>query len=90
MLNDYVAWFDGACGPVNPRGTAPFGAIVKKDEEGRRADDRIAFLRGYRREGAKVSETQIEIGEVESFGILAEDTNGPFRGRGSAWQCECD
>jgi ribonuclease HI len=28
-LNDYLAWFDGACEPVNPGGTASFGAIVK-------------------------------------------------------------
>jgi ribonuclease HI len=32
-MNDYVAWFDGACGPVNPGGTATSGAIVK-DKEG--------------------------------------------------------
>jgi ribonuclease HI len=28
-MNDYLAWFDGACGPVNPGGTATSGAIVK-------------------------------------------------------------
>src|ERR1035437_7339709 len=33
VMNDYVAWFDGACEPVNPGGTATSGAIVK-DEEG--------------------------------------------------------
>src|ERR1035437_6247410 len=32
-MNDYVAWFDGACEPVNPGGTATSGAIVK-DKEG--------------------------------------------------------
>jgi len=32
-VNDYVAWFEGVCEPVNPGGTAPLGAIVK-DEEG--------------------------------------------------------
>jgi hypothetical protein len=26
---DYKAWFDGACEPVNPGGTATSGAIVK-------------------------------------------------------------
>jgi ribonuclease HI len=29
----YVAWFDGACEPFNPGGTASFGAIIK-DEAG--------------------------------------------------------
>ncbi len=28
-MNDYLAWFDGSCGPVNPGGTAASGAIVK-------------------------------------------------------------
>ena len=32
-MNDYVAWFDGACGPVNPGGKATSGAIIK-DKEG--------------------------------------------------------
>jgi ribonuclease HI len=32
-MNDFVAWFDGACGPVNPGGTAASGAIVK-DKDG--------------------------------------------------------
>ncbi len=27
--NEYLAWFDGACGPVNPGGTATFGVVVK-------------------------------------------------------------
>jgi len=30
--NDYVAWFDGACEPINPGGTATSGAIVKDNE----------------------------------------------------------
>ena len=25
--NEYNAWFDGACGPVNPGGTATFGIL---------------------------------------------------------------
>jgi ribonuclease HI len=29
MSNDYLAWFDGACGPVNPGGIATFGAVVR-------------------------------------------------------------
>ena len=32
-MNEYVAWFDGACEPVNPGGTATSGAIIK-DKEG--------------------------------------------------------
>ena len=29
-MNDYLAWFDGACEPVNPGGTASFGVVVKE------------------------------------------------------------
>jgi ribonuclease HI len=28
-MNEYLAWFDGACGPVNPGGTAAFGVVVR-------------------------------------------------------------
>ena len=28
-MNDYLAWFDGACGPVNPGGSATFGLAVR-------------------------------------------------------------
>jgi probable phosphoglycerate mutase len=28
-MNEYLAWFDGSCGPVNPGGTAASGALVK-------------------------------------------------------------
>ena len=31
--NEYTAWFDGACGPVNPGGTATYGVMVK-DQDG--------------------------------------------------------
>jgi ribonuclease HI len=31
-MNDYVAWFDGACEPFNPGGTATSGAIVKGND----------------------------------------------------------
>jgi len=27
--NEYNAWFDGACGPANPGGTATFGVLIK-------------------------------------------------------------
>ena len=32
-MNEYRAWFDGACEPVNPGGKATFGVIVK-DHDG--------------------------------------------------------
>ena len=28
-MTEYFAWFDGACEPVNPGGTASFGVVVK-------------------------------------------------------------
>ena len=28
-MNEYLAWFDGACEPINPGGTATFGVVVK-------------------------------------------------------------
>jgi ribonuclease HI len=28
-MNEYLAWFDGACEPVNPGGTATFGVVVR-------------------------------------------------------------
>ena len=31
--NEYNAWFDGACGPINPGGTATYGIMVK-DQDG--------------------------------------------------------
>jgi len=31
--NEYNAWFDGACGPVNPGGTATYGVMIK-DQQG--------------------------------------------------------
>src|ERR1019366_2134758 len=33
MSNEYTAWFDGACGPVNPGGTATYGVMIK-DHDG--------------------------------------------------------
>lgn len=29
MIDDYLAWFDGACQPINPGATATFGFIIK-------------------------------------------------------------
>src|ERR1035437_6575731 len=31
--NEYTAWFDGACGPINPGGTATYGVMIK-DQDG--------------------------------------------------------
>jgi ribonuclease HI len=31
--NEYTAWFDGACGPVNPGGTATYGVMIR-DQDG--------------------------------------------------------
>jgi ribonuclease HI len=31
-MNEYLAWFDGACEPVNPGGTATFGVIIKGED----------------------------------------------------------
>ena len=28
-MNEYLAWFDGACEPINPGGTGKFGVIIK-------------------------------------------------------------
>ena len=30
---EYTAWFDGACGPINPGGTASYGVMIK-DQDG--------------------------------------------------------
>jgi ribonuclease HI len=31
-MNEYSAWFDGACEPVNPGGTATFGVVIKGED----------------------------------------------------------
>jgi ribonuclease HI len=31
-MNEYLAWFDGACEPVNPGGTASFGVVIKGED----------------------------------------------------------
>jgi len=31
-MNEYLAWFDGACEPINPGGTATFGVVVKDND----------------------------------------------------------
>jgi ribonuclease HI len=30
--NEYLAWFDGACGPVNPGGIATYGVMIKEQD----------------------------------------------------------
>jgi len=32
MSNDYLAWFDGGCQPVNPGGTAAYGVVIKEQD----------------------------------------------------------
>ncbi len=32
-MNEYFAWFDGACEPINPGGTATFGVIIKDEDD---------------------------------------------------------
>jgi len=32
-MNEYVAWFDGACEPVNPGGTASFGVVIRDSND---------------------------------------------------------
>jgi ribonuclease HI len=31
-MNEYLAWFDGACEPVNPGGTASLGVVIKGED----------------------------------------------------------
>jgi ribonuclease HI len=33
VRESYLAWFDGACEPVNPGGTASFGVIIKGEDD---------------------------------------------------------
>jgi ribonuclease HI len=40
-MNEYYAWFDGACEPINPGGTASFEVIVK-------GEDGTVLLRDHR------------------------------------------
>jgi len=57
-MNEYLAWFDGACEPVNPGGTASFGVIVK--------DDRAVLLKehGLVGKGSKMSNNVAEYAGV--------------------------
>ena len=57
--NEYNAWFDGACGPVNPGGNATFGVVVK-------ARDGTVLLRehGYVGHGSCMSNNVAEYAGV--------------------------
>jgi ribonuclease HI len=57
-MNEYLAWFDGACEPVNPGGTASFGVIVK--------DDRAVLLKehGLVGKGSRMSNNVAEYAGV--------------------------
>jgi ribonuclease HI len=58
-MNEYLAWFDGACEPVNPGGKATFGVVVK-------ARDGTVLLRehGYVGEGSQMSNNVAECAGV--------------------------
>ena len=58
-MNEYLAWFDGACEPVNPGGTATFGVVVK-------AKDGTVLLRehGYVGQGSGMSNNVAEYAGV--------------------------
>jgi ribonuclease HI len=58
-MNEYHAWFDGACGPVNPGGTATFGVLIK-------AKDGTVLLRehGYVGQGSTMSNNVAEYAGV--------------------------
>ena len=59
VSNDYLAWFDGACGPVNPGGTATYGVVIK-------AKDGTVLLRehGYLGQGSGMSNNVAEYAGV--------------------------
>ena len=45
------AWFDGCCEPVNPGGTAAYGAVIMRDGQPLWSDSKIFFPRpGHERE----------------------------------------
>lgn len=59
ISNGYLAWFDGACEPVNPGGTASFGVVV-------RDCDGIVLLKehGFVGRGSQMSSNLAEYGGV--------------------------
>jgi len=56
---EYLAWFDGACEPVNPGGKATFGVVIKNSGG-------IVLLKehGYVGQGSKMSNNVAEYGGV--------------------------
>ncbi len=57
--NEYNAWFDGACGPVNPGGTATYGIMVK-DQDG----TILVWEHGFVGEGSTMSNNVAEYAGV--------------------------
>ncbi len=58
-MNDYLAWFDGACGPVNPGGTATYGVMIKD-----RAGTVLVWEHGFVGEGSAMSNNVAEYAGV--------------------------
>ena len=57
--NEYSAWFDGACGPVNPGGTATYGVMIK-DHDG----TILVWEHGYVGKGSQMSNNVAEYAGV--------------------------
>ena len=57
--NEYNAWFDGACGPVNPGGTATYGVMIK-DQDG----TVLVWEHGFVGEGSAMSNNLAEYAGV--------------------------
>jgi hypothetical protein len=53
-MNEYFAWFDGACKPINLRGTVSFGVIVK-------GEDGAVLLRDHRVVGKGTRPDQLNL-----------------------------
>ena len=59
MSNEYTAWFDGACGPVNPGGTATYGVMIKDQ-----AGTILVWEHGFVGEGSAMSNNVAEYAGV--------------------------
>jgi ribonuclease HI len=57
--NEYTAWFDGACGPINPGGTATYGVMIK-DQDG----TILVWEHGYVGQGSAMSNNVAEYAGV--------------------------
>jgi ribonuclease HI len=66
-MSKIVAYFDGACEPVNPGGTAAYGAVVLKDGERVWEESKIFFPKpGHEKE------TSNNVAEYSGFKALLE------------------